>query len=344
MSSKRKKWKDAVNEAAKKLNQYQLGNLKPLDTGFEHLNENGLGGLYNQDIIVIAGLPGSGKTWFLQRIEKNLQELNPDSKIAFLRMAWEMSTFRLVTRLLKQKTNKLMTDILLKTPSDKDRQIFKGILDQEREQEADHIEEALTPEEFFQEAEEFLKENISKDSCIISIDHIALARAKKGDVKQAVDEIVGHCILLKQRYPNVIFIILSQLNREIEGRTAEKDAAPRMSDLYQSSTFGHGADMIIVVDNPFRRKLHNYMVVAKDAYDYMFDFFVEKDKSLDSKKKWASFETFNTIFYHYLKVRTPDGNTYRDVFAERIGPPKMSDEDYSRQKMPIPKKADINEF
>src|SRR5690606_28123549 len=112
------------------------------------------------------------------------------------------------------------------------------------------VESPLTSEEFLVEVEDFLKANIAKTNCLITLDHIGLSAGK--DNKKTTDEIMHHCVMLKKKYTNPTFIILTHLNREIEGRTHPMDLAPRQGDLYQSSTMAQAADGIVVVHNPYK--------------------------------------------------------------------------------------------
>lgn len=315
--TKRRKWKDSVKDSVKEIAKYQRGERKPLDTGFSHLNENALGGLLPGDIITIGGLSGHGKTFFLQRIENNLISLNPDADIALLRLNFEMSVQKLVLRRLKLESGLKMTQILLEQPDEARKALFKSIVDKERLDYIDHIEEALTAEEFLEECTAFLEENVEKTNCIITIDHIALIKASSTEKKTAVDRVMEHCINLKKLYHNVTFIILTQLNREIEGRTNRAELQPKMGDIYQSSTMAFASDLIIVVHNPYKLGHKEYMVVNRDDHDYMEEFFVPSNGKKESA--YVSFATKTTIFYHYIKVRTPDGEDYREVFGEFFG-------------------------
>ena len=330
--SKIKKWNSSVNDAVKEIADYQNGKKKPFNTGVDHLNENLLGGIYLGDIILIAGLPASGKTHLLKTIEDNLFALNPDSNIVLLRFNWEMSVRKLIARRLKNETGLKMTEILLKPPTNKP--LFKSIIDKERNGNIFHEEEPLTPEEFIEEVSDFCKEHADKDGIIITIDHIALAKVKSGEKKSTIDRIVEACLYLKQIYKNVTFIIISQLNRDIRDRTNITELAPKPSDLYASSTMEFGADLIICPHIPKNLGHEKYLSVSKYKYKYLEQYFIQDGSESKREKKYANFETANTIFYHYLKVREPDEQDYRDIFAEHLVKKTMSDIEWQRDKIP----------
>ena len=79
----------------------------------------------------------------------------------------------------------------------------------------------------------------------MSIDHTALIQGS-GDAKRNIDSLMNMCNIAKRTFPNIFFLIVSQLNREIEGRRDPKDHMPRQSDFYQSDSlgavmYGHGS-------------------------------------------------------------------------------------------------------
>lgn len=309
----RKKWRNKVDEAVAEIGRFQRGDKYPFKTELGHLNESSLGGVMAGDIIVLAGLPGHGKTYTLQRIEKSLPILNPGSKIAFLRHYYEMSVFKLMLRRLQMDSGLTMTQILLEQPDENRKNIFGMSLKSEREQEAEVIDQALTPSEFERETEAFLIENNDKDLCVISLDHILLAKGEAGQKKSIVDDIMEACMRLRMKYKNALFLILTQLNREIEDRTNPVEAAPRMSDIFQSSVIAFCADMIMVTHNPYKLGLASYLALPKDKYYYLREFFKDPEP-----KKFANLQTRGCIYFHYLKVRMPDSTDYKDIFGERI--------------------------
>lgn len=326
--SKRKRWVDSVNEAVKEIARFQSGEIKPLRTGIWFLDEICMGGLFPGDIITIGGKSGGGKSYLLQRIERNIFDLNPEAKIALLRMNFEMPVMKLLLNDLKVGTGLKMSDILLKKPENPE--IFKLILDKQRSNNIYHIEIALNAADFFKETESFILDNLDKDNILVSIDHIALTGEK-----DEIDRIMKHCIYFKQKYKKITFIILTQLNRNINERTNPKDMAPRTSDIYESSSMEHASDIILIPHNPFLMGIEKYLSLERDSYAYLSDFF------LPGKGKYANLDPFGNIFYHFVKIRTPDDTVTRTIFAERmVGyKHKMTDREYEKQ--PIPNRRDI---
>lgn len=315
-----KKWRDSVKEAVKEISLYQMGEKKPLITCFDHFNENALGGVMPGDVITIAGLSGHGKTYFLQEVEESILNLNECENVAFLRFNLEMSVQKLFMRSVKQTTKRKMSDILLKQPEGEFREQYKEIYEKHRSRrDLFHIEDPTSPEDFYENCKYFLDtEGMGKDKfCLITLDHIALIEGK--DNKEAIDETIRYINKLKMEYKNVTFIILTQLNRNIENRTNPAELAPRASDIYQSSTMMFVSDIVIVVHNPYLLGHKKYLVLSRDDHDYLEEFFTTEGDS-----KWVNLETQGMLYYHYVKLRTPDSEETKTIFGKRIIPKRLN--------------------
>jgi replicative DNA helicase len=325
-----KKWKDSVKEAVKEIAEFQKGNKKPYITCFNHLNENSLGGIFPGDVITIGGMSGHGKTYFLQRVEESILELNDCSNLAILRFNIEMSVKKLFLRSVKNATKKKMSEIILNQPEGEFRKAYEDVYKAHRRNDnIFHVEETITPDKFYDYCVEFLEGEGKTKTCIITIDHIALVEGK--DNKKAVDETVRYINKLKLEYPNVTFIILTQLNREIEGRSNPAEMAPRPGDLYQSSTMMHLSDIVIVVHNPYMMGHKKYLALYRDKVGYLSEFFHDETSDTSS---YVNLRTANAVYYHYVKLRTPDDDDFRTVFGETIGQAPIK-----KVKVPI-----INDF
>lgn len=91
----------AVDEALEYIDQRNAQEVKPLDTGFDKLNDILLGGLEWGRILTIAALSGGGKSITLEQLKKNIIEKNRDQDFDFLCFDWEMpSTDQIVRNII----------------------------------------------------------------------------------------------------------------------------------------------------------------------------------------------------------------------------------------------------
>lgn len=311
------KIKSKVGKERSRLKAYQSGKIQVLKTGRPHIDDT-LTGLLPGDIVVIGGASGAGKSFELQTIRENIMDINRNpgaGEYVFLDYSFEMKLFNLILRGLNKVLNKSKKNILLNEFSDYEKSLanrYIGTMMDDRY----YIEEnPLTPKQFYEQTRQFLMENKDKKGVIIAIDHIALFKNDGDQKKGAVDAAVEYINLLKREFGNTYFLILTQLNRTVLGRTADKDlnAQPNRGDIYQSDTMFHIADYLIVVHNPYRLGINQYSKVNPDHYNYLSDFFCETEGI--SKK--VSFETLGNIFYHVLKVREGEV-VFRDIYIEEV--------------------------
>ena len=314
---------DLVNVAVRQIIKYQTHEDSPIRTRFDHFNNNALGGIFKGNIITIGAISGSGKSYVLQQIEEDIfnEELNPDCKdYVLLRCNWEMTVFKLLLRKLKRNLRKSVTDILFKSPEGEDLNKFKNVCDSERSDRIFYLEDPTDPQTWYNAVRSFLGENKEKKHVVVTIDHIALVRDVFGSKKTAMDTLIENINMLKKEFVNVSFIILSQLNRDIENRTDIQNLAPKRSDLYNSDTIFHISDIVLVLHNPFKLGHSLYMNIpglAVDSegntldnrYAYLHEYMEKVDN------KWTHFVTAGNVFWHYLKVRELEEG-YVDIAVE----------------------------
>jgi len=175
-------------------------------------------------------------------------------------------------------------------------------------------EEPPTPEEFREEVGKFLEEYKDKDLVVVDFDHTALAKGKnKKEVMDAIYQIQNE---FKKTYPNVLFVNVSQFNRESLSRVEDKSEAmkPRRSDLYQSDELFQVSDVVICLSIPYKLGIENYRSVSPSFYEYLGDHFGD----FNSKRTKVSFKTYGRIFYEVMKNRFAEGITFKDTFIEVI--------------------------
>lgn len=303
-----KKSADLVREAKEKILKLQRGEEVPIRTRYEHFNENLLGGIYNGSIITIAALSGFGKTTILKHIEDDMFDkmLNPHcEKIVLLKCNYEMTVFNLLLRRLKEGMKKKMKSILTKQFTETELDDFEDIVLKESNPNIYYIEKPLKPLEWYNAVRGFILEHIDMDSIGITTDHLALTK-DDGNKKQAMDEVLEYQNELKKEFPNVFFINLSQMNRELEMRTDIKNMQPKASDLYNSSNIMFISDLVVIIHNPFKLGIQKYMLFNPSRYPHLTEFMY------DPNREYTNFETKNAIMWHYIKLRQDDGDPSED--------------------------------
>lgn len=320
--------KDLVDSAVRQIKRYQTKEDSPIVTRYGHFNENCIGGIFKGMIITIAGISGSGKTYLLQELEEDMfnKKLNPNcDDYVLLRCNWETSVFKLLLRKLKRTLSVTMKTILFTETNKEDAKQFKEVCDSERANQIFYLETPTDPKTWYEAVKTFLELNKEKKHVLVSVDHIALVRDLFGGKKKAMDELVEFTNSLKKEFNNVSFILISQLNRDIESRESPKEMPPRRSDLYNSDTMFHISDIVLVLHNPYRLGHDRYMVIpglGKDKttgkiinprYRYLREWMQRPEQAK------TSFITKNVLFFHYLKIREiEDMEDIKDIYIEPL--------------------------
>lgn len=289
---------ELMDEAYGQILKYQNREFEPAHTGYEYLDEALLGGFYPQNAIAIGARPGVGKSFVAQKILRNVMDptINPQAiDYMLVNCEFEMNPMDLLIRRINQETKKPIQRILAEKPNIEEKKIYERILKMEKRQNVIYIPKPITVEELEACIDYVMVSSKSRRLVIFKIDHLALIKRSGGDPKRTIDNAVAIMNNAKLRYPNIFFLIISQFNRDIEGRIKDpKEQPPRLSDFYQSDELGQLASLMVGLNNPRRMGLDKYMSFPANWYPKLDRF------------KWEgkrSFRTEGLIFHHVIKSR-----------------------------------------
>ena len=250
----------------------QQGTITSVKTPWSKLNGATTDGFEWHSMTVIGGRPGSGKTLIKDQFIRECFKLNPGSNIRVLEFSLEMvgraSAMRGMSAHIEKSYNDLcsvgekMTDAEIETC----RLYAKGMIDYP----IDVIEEVENVSDFEKSIHDYMKTNSSivmiddkprtqYQNSIITLDHSLLINEKnKHDMLYAL----GACLTkLKRRYP-IIFIILSQLNRNMDHPDRNEDGKygnyVLESDIFGSDALLQHADFVIGLNRPGKAKIRLY--------------------------------------------------------------------------------------
>ena len=214
-------------------------------TGLTDLDDR-LGGLHNQDLVIIAGRPSMGKTALATNIAfhaaKNIQNKGLKSSVAFFSL--EMSSEQLSTRILSEqsriKSNDIRRGKISEEQFDKFIETSKNISELPL-----YIDE--TPAISIAALSNRARRIKRLFGCeLVVIDYIQLMKASNirndGRVQEISEITQGLKALAKEL--NVPVLALSQLSRAVEQRDDKK---PQLSDLRESGSIEQDADVVMFV-------------------------------------------------------------------------------------------------
>lgn len=331
---------EAAKEAFSELNKIQKKEKLVLKTGEEMIDCH-IGGLLVGDCILIGGSPSSGKSETLYRMIEKIMSKTVNTfadKFVSLEYSMEMRMLNKLLRATHNILNKKKSDILFETFNEEEAKKVKDYYETLKDDRRYVVQAPVTPEEFYNMTRDFCKLNVDKEAVIISADHLLLF---SGSDKQSVLEKVSEYInLLKLEFNNVYFILLTQLNRSYNAiiKAKSNEMIPTNSLIFGSSFMEQLASYIVIITNPFKQSIDQYLKVSKNKYDYLDEFFGEEDKN-----ERVSFETVGNLFFFVTKMRESD-DAWKDLFIkkmdlskEQLGKMKQGIETvFSKPTIPIP--------
>lgn len=222
-------------------------------TGFHDLDEM-TNGFKPQELIIVAGRPGMGKTAFTLNLATNLARKNDAAVLIF---SLEMGADQLVRRMLTSKARvdggKLQKGILDKGSWER---IYTAADELSNLRIVIDDDAALTVPTILTKARrlsaQLSRGETPKKLGLIIVDYLQLmAGHGKSERREQEISAISRGLKLLARELQVPVVALSQLNRGVESRP---DKRPQMSDLRESGAIEQDADLIMFL---YRDKVYN---------------------------------------------------------------------------------------
>ena len=230
-------------------NASQGDGVQGLSSGFKSLDKK-LGGLREEQLIVVAGRPAMGKTTFAMNIAENILN-NTDKSVLFFSM--EMSARDILERMISSSGLIDFTKVRQANFSfDEWNDLARISVNLKKKKLTIVDKPALTPQELKHKARKFKRFN--KDLGLIVVDYLQLMQCPiyQNNRTLEVSRISNELKALSKEL-KVPVIVISQLNRAVDSRP---DKRPFMSDLRDSGSIEQDADVILFV---YREEVYNDM-------------------------------------------------------------------------------------
>lgn len=291
MSKPEKAWNgqyNSFNEALKYMQKRAAGQEKSIYTPWPKFNDATTDGLEWNTLTVIGGRPGSGKTLIKDQIIRESFSLNPHDNFRALEFQFEMvgrtsalREFSSITgktyKELCSAGSKLTNDVLNKC-----HEYAKGRV----KYPVDIISTPMTVNQMREQIDMYMDVHKGQRT-IITLDHTMLVKRApyQNNSLDMLFELGEFFTQTKRDYP-VLFIVLSQLNRNIDNPDRAVDGKYGNyileSDIFGSDAMLQHADTLIGINRPAKQKIRYY---GPDRY------VIEDDA---------------TLVLHFLKARNGD--------------------------------------
>jgi replicative DNA helicase len=214
-----------------------------VSTGFVDLDRL-TAGLQPSDLIIVAGRPSMGKTAFALNIAQYVGITNKLGVAVFsLEMSKEQLGLRMLCSEARVDQSKVRTGYI---PASAFPELAKAASRLSESRIFIDDTPALSVLELRAKARRLKRERESKLGLIV-VDYLQLMRGHNADNREQEISGISRSLKALAKELNVPVVALSQLNRQVEGRT---DKRPMMSDLRESGAIEQDADVIAFLYRP----------------------------------------------------------------------------------------------
>ena len=241
----------SVRQSIAIVREAKEGRRQVLPTSWKRLNRNLLGGLQQGKMYVIAGRPGVGKSAFSNQLVFDVLDTNAHKDIIVLYWTFEMPGYQQVMRSASKDVSKQLAELLSVDMSLSDAD-FNNYAMKVRKYEHYPIYFNNVPRtmEYIISANEKIVEESPEHIIINVYDHSRLIRGNEDSELKKLNTISKGCMLLQSQF-NVVNVLLSQLNRNIEQEhRARNQYQPLLTDLFGGDSIGQDAHVVMILNRP----------------------------------------------------------------------------------------------
>lgn len=269
-----------------------------IQTGLRPLDEHILG-FGRQEMIVLAGRPGMGKTAMVTTLLRNIC-YNKNIPAAFFSL--EMSAKQITTR-VQAMTVKIPYNIISSAVDLNDGDFDALVRNSEKLQDTPmYIDDraGITPEYMRAKLYEL---KYKYDIQLAFVDYIQLMNPQersKNSTKESVVSAISQTIKATAKELDIPIVALSQLNRGVESRP---DKRPMLSDLRESGSIEQDSDKVILLYRP------SYYEIEGFSEDYT-EAIVAKHRNGGTGVARLSFDGRFMTFNEYNESKDNTGNPF----------------------------------
>ena len=262
-SSKVRSIRDVAQEAISYIAGRRDHSIVSLKTRWNKFNKQCMGGIEPNTVYTIAGISGSGKSSFVNLIQTDIIDLNPNEDIIVLCFSLEMVGFRQIGRTLSNKLRRT-TSTLYSSETDLDDDTFRKVImvsNQLKEYPIYFVDSPCTPMQVEQIIRDFYETHVkgTNKHFIVTYDH-ALLTKQTGSVIETISELERVFIQIK-KLPMTSVLQIAQMNRNIEASERINNPTshyPMRSDLSSSDAIFQASDYVLVLHRPEILNIQEY--------------------------------------------------------------------------------------
>lgn len=293
-----RKYSDILEESLEYVAKRARKEIVSLKTSWEGFNRIGLNGIEWQSLYVLAARPGVGKTLIAATIARALQEHNKDQDFMVLHFQFEMLGRNMGVRELSASNN-IDIRYLQSAQDDGMPQLTKGdyeklstYVGKQSGRKEYVIDRSMSVPDMANAIRLFYNEY--KKPFVVTLDHTLLVRQSASETSKQVtlQNLATMLTEMKNKLP-VTFIILTQLNREIDNAERQKPGKlenyPTEADVFGSDYLLQCADVMIAYNRPAKYNISRYgpqKYIIGPSDKYLLAMHVLKNRFGETSIQW----------------------------------------------------------
>jgi len=293
---------EPTTEILRYIDDRRRGITKSIKTRWKKFNRQCMGGIEPNTIYTIAGISGAGKSSFVNSLETDLIDLNPDVNFLVLSFNFEMLSSRQIGRKFSYKMKKTTAELYSGNTeevsdrlSDKDYNELVSHAEKIKQYPVYYVDIPGTVEDirntilYFQD-----KAQVDKKWLVIILDHTLLTKGREGERERETLYGLQRLFMEIKKRGRTTVIQVSQMNREIENSERIQNPSmhyPMRKDIFGSDSVFQASDYVIILHRPELLGIQEY--------------------GLPSNGKPV--KTKGMIFMHFLKVREGEPKILRFI-------------------------------
>lgn len=243
-----------------------------------------MGGIEPNTIYTIAGISGSGKSSFVNSLETDLFDLNPNEKFVVLSFNFEMLASRQVGRKLSYRMKKTTSELYSadedkKSVTDEDITMLHKHAEKIKEYPIYYVDRPGNVEEIRSTIEYFQKAAVQQGKWLVVIlDHTLLTRGKTGETERETLYSLQRLFMEIKKYGRTTIIQISQMNREIEMPERINNPSmhfPMRRDIFGGDSVFQASDYVIILHRPETLGIETYGTKRKPVQNMIYMHFLK---------------------------------------------------------------------
>jgi len=293
-----RKYSDILEESLEYVAKRARKEIVSLKTSWEGFNKIGLNGIEWQSLYVLAARPGVCKTLIAATIARALQENNKDQDFMVLHFQFEMLGRNMGVRELSASNN-IDIRYLQSAQDDGMPPLTKGdyeklstYVGKQSGRKEYVIDRSMSVPDMANAIRLFYNEY--KKPFVVTLDHTLLVRQSASETSKQVtlQNLATMLTEMKNKLP-VTFIILTQLNREIDNAERQKPGKlenyPTEADVFGSDYLLQCADVMIAYNRPAKYNISRYgpqKYIIGPSDKYLLAMHVLKNRFGETSIQW----------------------------------------------------------